>query len=91
MLEQETDMLLRDFKAVEETYGADVLTLSVCCGYLKRLLGNARVERYLTKRYPEILQQLQQLLVDVQVDKSRPPKIPAKKAAPPKVLAAKRA
>jgi hypothetical protein len=91
MLERETDLLLREYKTVEETYGADVLTLSVCCGYLKRLLGNVRVERYLTKRYPEILQQLQQLLADMQADKSRPPKFPAKKAGSAKVLAAKRA
>jgi hypothetical protein len=92
MLEQETDTLLREFKVVEETYGADVLTLSVCCGYVKRLLTNTRVQRYLTRRYPEILQQLQQLLADVQSDKSRTPKIPAKKVpAPQKVLAAKRA
>jgi hypothetical protein len=54
MLEQETDMLLREFKTVEESYGADVLTLSVCCGYLNRLLGNTRVQRYLMRRYPEI-------------------------------------
>lgn len=89
MLEQETDTLLRDYKAVEESYGADVLTLSVCSGYVNRLLGNARVQRYLTKRHPEILQQLRQLLEEVQADKSRPPKIAAKKAVPIKALAAK--
>jgi len=92
MLEQETEMLLRDYKAVEESYGADILTLSVCGGYLNRLLANARVQRYLTKRYPEILQQLRQVQAEVHADKSRPPKISAKRAvAPAKALAAKRA
>jgi hypothetical protein len=80
LLEQETDALLREFKAVEESYGADVLVLSVCCGYLNRLLNNAHVLRYLTKRYPEILQQLQQLLAETQAEKTRPAKIPAKRA-----------
>ena len=89
LLEQETDTLLRDYKAVEESYGADVLTLSVCSGYVNRLLGNARVQRYLAKRHPEILQQLRQLLEEVQADKSRPPKIAAKKAAPKTAVAAK--
>jgi hypothetical protein len=80
MIEQETDALLRDFKAVEDSYGTDVLTLSVSVGYLERLLGNTRVERYLAKRYPDILQQLQQLLAGVRTEKVRPPKLRAKKA-----------
>jgi len=90
LLEQETETLLRDYKAVEESYGTDVLSLSVCSGYVSRLLGNVRVQRYLTKRHPEILQQLRQLLTEVQADKNRPPKIAAKKAAgPTRMLAAK--
>ncbi len=89
LLEQETETLLRDYKTVEESYGTDVLTLSVCSGYVNRLLGNVRVQRYLTKRHPEILQQLRQLLAELQPDKSRPPKIAAKRAAPIKAVAAK--
>jgi hypothetical protein len=80
MLEQETDTLLREFKAVEKSYGSDVLTLGVCCRYLDRMLANARVHKYLSKRYPEILQQLQQLLDDVNEDKSRRSAMPARKA-----------
>jgi hypothetical protein len=92
MIEQETDRLLAEFKTVEESYGSDVLTLSVCCGYLKRLLANARVQRYLAKRYAEIEQELHQLLAEVQADKSRPPKMPIKSAAATaKVRMAKRA
>jgi ParB-like chromosome segregation protein Spo0J len=81
MLEQETDALLREYKAVDESYGTEVLLLSVSCGYIERLLANARVQRYLSKRYPDILQQLQQLVVDVQGDKTRIPKLPVKKGA----------
>jgi hypothetical protein len=80
MLEQETDALLREFKAVEKSYGADILTLGVCCRYLDRMVGNARVQRYLLKRYPDVLQQLQQLLADVNDDKSRSSKMPDRKA-----------
>ena len=80
MLEQETDALLREYKAVDESYGIDVLLLSVSCGYVKRLLANTRVQRYLSKRYPDILTQLQQLVADVQGENTRIPKVPARKA-----------
>ena len=80
MLEAETENLLREYKVIEESYGADVLTLSVCCGYVNRLLGNARVLRYLTKRYPEILLELQKLIAHMQADKSQPRKMPVKRA-----------
>ena len=80
LLEQETDALLRDFKAVEESYGSDVLTLSVCCGYLNRLIGNPRVARYVMKKYPDILKEFQQLLTEVEAEKRRTPRMPVKKA-----------
>jgi hypothetical protein len=80
MLEQETDNLLRQFKTVEESYGMDILTLGVCCRYIERLLANARVQRYLSKRYSDILQQLQQVVAEVQADKSKRSKMPVRKA-----------
>jgi hypothetical protein len=83
MLEQETTTLLSEFKAVEQTYGKDALMLSVCCGYLDRLLNNTRVQRYLTKRYPEILEQLQELVADGKADKAKPPRMPVRKAVAP--------
>jgi len=43
MLDQETDMLIRELKAVEESYGTDMLTLSISCGYVERIFANARV------------------------------------------------
>lgn len=79
MLEQETDTLLKEFKTVEKSYGADILTLGVCCRYLERMLANVRIQKYLSKRYPEILLQLQQLVADVNEDKSRRSAMPAKK------------
>ena len=62
MLEEENDFLLRDLKSVEESYGTDVLTLTVTCGYLDRLLKNPRVERYLARHHLDILHALQKLL-----------------------------
>src|ERR1035437_8094790 len=59
MLEEQNEFLLRDLKSVEESYGTDVLTLTVACGYLDRLLKNPMIERYLARHRVDILQALQ--------------------------------
>ena len=58
VLEEESDLLVRDLKAMEESYGTDVLTLSVSSGYIRRLLSNAAVEQFLEKHHPDILGEL---------------------------------
>jgi hypothetical protein len=55
MLSRETEHLIRDLKAIEDSYGTDVLTLTVFCGYFKRMLTNPRVERHLTRNHPDLL------------------------------------
>jgi hypothetical protein len=64
MLEEQNEFLLRDLKSVEESYGTDVLTLTVACGYLDRLLTNPKIERYMARYHADILQALQKLLPD---------------------------
>jgi hypothetical protein len=62
MLEEQNEFLLRDLKSVEESYGTDVLTLTVAFGYLERLLGNSKIERYLERYHLDILETLRKLL-----------------------------
>ena len=57
----ETDNLLRNARIVKESYGTEALTLSVCCRYVKEMLGNATVSRYLAKSHPDISEELQNL------------------------------
>ena len=64
MLEEQNEFLLRDLKLVEESYGTDVLTLTVACGYLDRLVTNPKIERYMARNHADILQALQKLLPD---------------------------
>lgn len=64
MLEEENEFLLKDLKSVEESYGTNVLALTVSCGYIDRLLKNPKIERYLNRNHMDILQTLQQLLSD---------------------------
>lgn len=69
MFEEETDSLIRDLKAVEESYGTDILTLSVACAYIDRILANKEIDRHLQKRHPEILNTLRTLLAETKPDK----------------------
>jgi hypothetical protein len=55
MLELESRSLVKNLKALETSYGADVLTLTVCRTYIRRLLSSAAVERYLAKHHADLL------------------------------------
>ena len=57
----ETDSLLDNIKGVEESYGEEALTLSVCCRYLDKLLNNKSVLEYLGERHSDVLVELQSL------------------------------
>jgi hypothetical protein len=60
-METESANLEREFRMVEQDYGADHLDLVLATGYVTRLLGNARVVRYLAKFHPEILTEFQKI------------------------------
>ena len=71
MLEQETALLLRELKAVEESYGTDMLTLSIACAYIERLLSNPRIEKHLDKHRADISGQLRALVSEVKPQKAK--------------------
>jgi ParB-like chromosome segregation protein Spo0J len=54
-MEQEMSMVQSRFKAIEQSYGADVLNLVVARGYIAKLLGNPAVTRFLQQNYPDFL------------------------------------
>lgn len=61
MMERESVSLEREFKMAEQSYGADHLDLVLAKGYLTKLLGNARVVRYLAQNQQEILTEFQRI------------------------------
>lgn len=61
-MEREMASLTQDFRALEASYGDDVLHLVVASGYLNRLLGNPLVERYLTTRHPELVEEFRAII-----------------------------
>jgi hypothetical protein len=57
----ETESLNRDFRKVEEDFGADHLDLVIATGYVGKLLNNARVVGYLAQHHPDIFSEFQRL------------------------------
>ena len=69
-MEREMASLNQDFKALEASYGEDVLHLVIASGYLSRLIGNAEIERFLESRHPEILSEFRAIISAASLDQS---------------------
>ena len=61
LMKRESVNLEREFKIAEKSYGTDHLDLVLSNGYLGKLLGNARVVRYLAQHHNDILAEFQKL------------------------------
>ena len=61
-MEHEMETLGRDFKLIEESHGKNVLNLVIVVGYLRKILENNRVARYLTQHHREIVSEFQKLV-----------------------------
>jgi ParB-like chromosome segregation protein Spo0J len=61
-MEREMENLAQDLRSVEDSHGRNVLNLVVVAGYLKKLLDNARVLRYLSQHCAEILAEFQKIV-----------------------------
>lgn len=71
-MEREMASLNQDFKALEASYGDDVLHLVIASGYLSRLVANPEVERFLQSRHPEILDEFRAIITAASLDQSTP-------------------
>lgn len=61
LMERESASLEREFKMAEQSYGTDHLELVLAKGYLAKLLGNARVLRYLGQHHQDLLAEFQRI------------------------------
>jgi hypothetical protein len=66
LMRRESASLDRDFRLIEETYGADHLDLVLAKGYLARLVENPRVAKYLREHHRRSLWNLSGSLNDRQ-------------------------
>ena len=60
-MEHEIEALKQDLKAVEESYGENVLNLTCARAYIKKLLENGRVVRFLSGNYSDIFPQFESI------------------------------
>ncbi|MEK9211522.1 plasmid partitioning protein RepB C-terminal domain-containing protein [Sphingomonas sp. 2378] len=61
-MERELEVVSRDFKAVERTFGDDVLHLVLASRYVGRLMANDSVVAYLEKRHGDMLVELRSIV-----------------------------
>lgn len=60
-LEEEMQVLQREYLLIQESYGENFLNLTLAKTYLASLLGNRSVARYLSQHHPEIFTQFQKV------------------------------
>jgi hypothetical protein len=53
-MEREMESLEQDFKSVEATYTENMMTLTLARGYIRKLLDNARVVRFLSSNHVDL-------------------------------------
>lgn len=61
LMTEEADQLDREFKLIEQSYGADHLDLVLAVAYVGNLLDNARVVRHLAQFHGDLLQEFQKI------------------------------
>ena len=58
-LEQEMKAVEPNFKAVEQSYGKNVFNMTLAKAYVKKLLLNVKVVRFLTSQHPDIFSEFE--------------------------------
>ena len=60
-MEAEMQSLERDVLLLDESYGRNVVNLTIARGYLKKLMENAKVVKYLAAKYSDLLAEFQRI------------------------------
>jgi hypothetical protein len=60
-MEAEMESLERDFKSIEDGYAENMLNLTVIRGYLKRLLENSKVQRFISTKHPDLFPEFERI------------------------------
>jgi hypothetical protein len=61
-LEHEMHVQEKDFRTLDENYNEDVMALTIARGYLRPLLENNRIVRYLAQHFREFLTEFQRIV-----------------------------
>jgi hypothetical protein len=69
-MQRELANVSQDLKLIEETHGENVLNLVLAVGYLKSLIANSRVVKFLGQHYAAILTEFQKIVEAPELDGS---------------------
>lgn len=69
-MDDELHNLLRDLRAAEQSYGTDILNLTVSGRFLENLLKNGEIYKFLSKHYGELLAEIEKLLSEISADRT---------------------
>ncbi|MGQ7432113.1 plasmid partitioning protein RepB C-terminal domain-containing protein, partial [Streptococcus suis] len=69
---REMETLQQDFKAVESSYGEDVLHLVIASAFLSKMIANRKIEKYLEQNHPEILTEFKVIAAAASLDSAGP-------------------
>lgn len=61
-MEAEMEMLERDFRLSQEGFGENSLHLNGTQRFVRKLLDNSKIKRFLGTRYPELLDEFDDLV-----------------------------
>ncbi len=69
-MERELEVVSRDFKAVERTFGDDILHLVLASRYVGRLMANPNVISYMERKHPDMLAELRMIVAATSLEQS---------------------
>jgi hypothetical protein len=69
-MQRELANVRQDLKLIEESHGDNVLNLVVVVGYLRSLVANSRVLKFLGQHYAAILTKFQKIIQAPELDGS---------------------
>lgn len=69
-MERELEVVSRDFKAVERTFGDDILHLVLASRYVGRLMANPNVVSYMERKHPDMLAELRTIVAATSLEQS---------------------
>ena len=67
-IEHEMQVVEKDFLLLDETYGRNVMDLTLARTYLKKLLDNGKVVRYLAQKHRDVFAEFQRIVEAVSLD-----------------------
>ena len=69
-LQREMVAINDDYKALEASYGDDILVLVVASRFLDRLLSKVEIEHFLSERHPELLETFRAIVAATSLDQA---------------------